>query len=373
MSKLNSHNRPTEDPSIFLAAYIPSMTTTVQNLLVSLGTLLSAIISLWVTFAIFLPLSCVKAITPNIFWTRLTRKDTAIHHMQSETSEQSKTILILDGSQGLGFGLVAKYVTEPNATVIAATNDIETLRNAILDPSAPQADNAIVQCTSLDLAGPRKTIVETLKKIDKEYGPINHLYVVPPAGGQVRSTENASVKQNGIILNGTNGFASKEGHSGRQIVQTTDDFINTHIIGVVTCVLAMYELMKGRGYGNITVAVPVSGAYQWSWPSLFTIAGDHHNILNQITGLSTSVFLRTFASSLHFMALQRGVEVTCVAFDLSPTDANLVYMESLGKNEKEAYLNKLTKEVAVKVASRSHLHSPTSVYYHDHECHCSLH
>lgn len=119
-----SSNEPNGDAKIaqghevknsrFMARSIPSVEFTMQNILMSIGTLACSFGTLMTSVFVFLPLSVLRSLMPKGFLTLV----------PSEGSlKKGKVVLIVGASRGIGMEVLKQYVPEPNTTVIAVARD----------------------------------------------------------------------------------------------------------------------------------------------------------------------------------------------------------------------------------------------------------
>ncbi|KAH9476371.1 putative oxidoreductase YxjF [Psilocybe cubensis] len=182
---------------------------------------------------------------------------------------KNKVVLIVGASRGIGFNVLKQYANDPDTVIIAASKSIESIRKAVIDLGDTPA---IIQCAEIDLTASKKQLVDSIKSLDKQYGPITHLYEV-------------------------SGISNHLKDSSAWGLDVTSEMINVNVSGTVTSVLTMYELMKSRGYGKICVVGSVAGLYS---PA------------NMISYASTKAFINTFSTSLRVLAAPCGVDVVTV-------------------------------------------------------------
>ncbi|KAF9481056.1 NAD(P)-binding protein [Pholiota conissans] len=257
MAKENGVKTPEVFRTKLMPRQIPTVAYTVQNILISIASIISSIASFLFTLWIILPLSMIRAVIP-------------ANMLQSINSEgKNKVVLIVGASRGIGFSVLKQYADDPDTVIIAASRSIESLRKAVIELGDTLA---IIQCAELDLTAQKKQIAENVRAIDKSYGPITHLYEVSGISNHL-----------------------KEGTPWG--LNVTDEMINVNISGTVASILTTYELMKERGYGKICIVGSVAGLY---------------GPANMISYASTKAFINTFSASLRILAAPCGVEVVTV-------------------------------------------------------------
>jgi len=117
---------------------IPSVSYTVQNLLISLATIAVASASFLFTLFVFLPLACLRALLPLNMVTlkgvigsshgitngKNTGVDVEKQKVRLSELRRNKVILVLGASRGIGFNLVKQYANEKNTVIIAASSSM---------------------------------------------------------------------------------------------------------------------------------------------------------------------------------------------------------------------------------------------------------
>ncbi|KAF9044044.1 hypothetical protein BJ165DRAFT_1611801 [Panaeolus papilionaceus] len=110
--------------------------------------------------------------------------------------------------------MVQQYAEDPNAVVIAASDKIA--------PRVELGDrSAMIECAEVDLSQPKKQLSEAIRVLDKQYGPIAHLYEV------------------GAVLNNLK--------DSTPCNLDTQRMININISGTTTAILTMYALRSDKG------------------------------------------------------------------------------------------------------------------------------
>jgi hypothetical protein len=93
--------------------WVPTVSYTVQNIFLSMGTATGAFSSLIFTIAIVLPLACVRA--------ALSRTTTALIPPPASL-RRGKVVLVVGASSGIGLEVLKQYCPEPDTTVIAVSD-----------------------------------------------------------------------------------------------------------------------------------------------------------------------------------------------------------------------------------------------------------
>jgi hypothetical protein len=168
---------------------IPTLSYTIQNILMSMGTIFVSFSSLVFTLMVVLPLSIATGMMPRDM---LMKVPTNLA-MRS----RGRVVLIVGASRGIGMEVLKQYVPEPNTTVIAVAKDpgastarfsprvcvgdtvdvipLDNLRNAIIHLGDTPAT---VQMETIDLSGSPKEIARAVEELDRQYGPISHMYAI---------------------------------------------------------------------------------------------------------------------------------------------------------------------------------------------------
>ncbi|KAJ3570927.1 hypothetical protein NP233_g4085 [Leucocoprinus birnbaumii] len=236
---------------------IPPVRYTLQNVLISLGTVVSSVSSLALTAGVILPLSIARNFVP-------------VNLLQGP--QPRRVILVVGASSGIGYEVTKIYAAQPETTIIAASSKPAKVKEAVTSLGKTQAT---IVTTKLDLkSGPQK-ISDKVKELEADHGPITHLYAVSGISNHLDSA-----KPWGL--------------------EVTNEMIDVNIKGTVATVITLYDLMKERGFGKICIVGSVAG---YSAPA------------NMISYASTKAFINTFATSLRAIASheQNGVNVVCVA------------------------------------------------------------
>ncbi|KAF9044067.1 hypothetical protein BJ165DRAFT_1528637 [Panaeolus papilionaceus] len=242
---------------------IPTVSYTIQNIWISAASITVAFVSFFFTCFVVLPLAILKPfVRPFIDKGRMNSPDGA----QLKPLDERKVVLVVGASRGIGLSVVKQYAEDPNAVVIAASHKIDKLRESIIELGDT---SAMVQCAEVDLSQSKKHLCEAIRALDKQYGPITHLYEV----GAVVNTLKDSTPYN---------------------LDVATEMIQINVSGTTTAVLTMYELMKYRGYGKICIVGSIVGS---TGPA------------NQISYAATKAYINSFSSSLRVLAAPFGVAV----------------------------------------------------------------
>ncbi|EAU86387.2 hypothetical protein CC1G_05381 [Coprinopsis cinerea okayama7 len=240
--------------------WIPTVGYAIQNALISFATLVVSFASLIVTCSVVFPLS---------FYRTLLARRTVTLIPPRESLKRGKVVLIVGASRGIGLEVLKQYCNEPETTVIAVSKTADVLESAL---GSLGDVPATLRSAALDLAGPSRSIVDIVNRLDQEYGPVSHLYAI---SGITNYTEDESPWD----------------------LDFNEEMIKVNVSGIVSLVMTMYERMKGRSYGKICIIGSTAGIYS---PA------------NMITYASTKSFLNTFATSLRVLAASSKVEVVTV-------------------------------------------------------------
>ena len=95
-----------------LGRHIPTLPYAIQNVLMSIASIIAAMASLVFTMSIVLPLSIARGVLPN----NLFRRDIP--------EGRGKVVLIVGASRGIGFNVLKQYADEPDTVIIAASRSI---------------------------------------------------------------------------------------------------------------------------------------------------------------------------------------------------------------------------------------------------------
>ncbi|KAF6755030.1 hypothetical protein DFP72DRAFT_1033204 [Ephemerocybe angulata] len=242
----------THAPSIFSSARrIPTLDYTLQNIFMSLATLVVATASLILTSAVILPLSLLRSKGADL------------------VEGKGKVVLIVGASRGIGMEVLKTYVPEPGTTVIAVSKNTDFLRNALITLGDTPAT---LQMATIDLSANHKEIARAITELDKTYGPITHLYAIAGISNHLKD-------------------------SSPWGLDVTEKMIQVNVSGITAVAMSMYECMKERQYGKICIVGSVAGIYA---PS------------NMISYASTKSFLNTFSTSLRTLAAAYNVDVVTI-------------------------------------------------------------
>jgi len=235
-----------------LLRQIPPLSYTLQNILISCATVLVALFSLGITFAIFLPISCIRFLITLPF--ALSKKD------RIKLGDQHRNILIIGASHGIGRSILEQYASEPETSIVAVSRDREALEDA--KASLGSDSPAKIHVETLDIGNTSASEIQSaIKNWEGRYGPFTHVYSVA-----------------GTIVN-----------PNEWSIKTVLEVIQTNIIGTVCCVLSAYDLMQRHGKGGCICIVGSTAGLQTP--------------ANMIIYSSTKAFLNTFAICLRYLAL----------------------------------------------------------------------
>jgi len=185
---------------------LPPLDYTLQNVSISLGTIVTSVSSLALTLGVALPLSVVRAFSEVV-----------------PEDNSKKSVLIIGASSGIGLEVVKKYAVMNNTIIIAASSNAEKLRSAI---SSLGDTRAIIEIQPINLKSPPKDITRAIEHIDSRFGPITHLYSIA-------------------------GISNHLDEGQPWGLDVTEEIIKVNISGTVAAVLTAYELMKSRSAGKI--------------------------------------------------------------------------------------------------------------------------
>jgi len=175
---------------------LPTITYTLQNISMSLATMVTSTASFFFTISFILPLSLLRAFIPR---QKIIQSIEAKNAGEAESANvpKNKVVLIVGASRGIGFNVLKQYASDPDTVIIAASRSIgmflkynsygitlddsrrppfaESLRKAVIELGDTAAT---IQCAEVDLTAHKKQLVESIKALDRQYGPITHLYEV---------------------------------------------------------------------------------------------------------------------------------------------------------------------------------------------------
>ncbi|TFK22722.1 NAD(P)-binding protein [Coprinopsis marcescibilis] len=240
--------------------WIPTIEYTVQNMMISMATIVAACASLFFTSMVVLPLAFTRALFSRRSLTLLP---------PPASLKRGKVVLIVGASRGIGLEVLKQYCPEPGTTVIAVSKNADSMRNALIQLGDTPAT---LQMETIDLAGSPKAIAEAISILDEKYGPISHLYAISGISNHLKD---------GTPWN----------------VDVAEQMIRVNVSGTVAMAMTMYERMKGRKYGKICIVGSVAG--------LFSPA-------NMITYASTKAFINNFSTSLRVLASASNIDVVTV-------------------------------------------------------------
>lgn len=125
MTKSSMNTPEVNKPSILgLGRHVPTLPYAIQNVLMSVASIIAATLSLIFTMSIVLPLSIARVVLPNSFF----RRDIP--------GGRGKVVLIVGASRGIGFNVLKQYADEPDTVIIAASRSIGKHNWAITFPPA---------------------------------------------------------------------------------------------------------------------------------------------------------------------------------------------------------------------------------------------
>ncbi|PFH49842.1 hypothetical protein AMATHDRAFT_86179 [Amanita thiersii Skay4041] len=247
-----------------LLRQIPPTSYTLQNILISMSTIVLSVSSLMFTTVIVLPLSIARVLIP-----RRIKANALSSRCDTNTRNQRKVVLIIGASRGIGYGVVREYAVETGTTIIAVSKTMENLKGMATELGPT---NARLILKNLDISGSPGEIAQTVKQLDEECGPITHLYAI-------------------------SGISNHLDDKRPWNLDVSVEMISVNVTGIVTVVLATFDRMKARKFGTICIVGSAAGLF---------------NPANMITYASTKAFINTFASSLRILALEHNVEVITV-------------------------------------------------------------
>ncbi|KDR72145.1 hypothetical protein GALMADRAFT_213572 [Galerina marginata CBS 339.88] len=247
-----------------LPRHIPTLSYTIQNILISLVTLVASTASLLFTLCVVLPLSMMRAGIPGGL---LVPRGRAAQNMRARGC---RVVLVVGASRGIGFGVLKQYMNDPDVVIVAASRSVDVMRKSLVNLGPTIAR---IECVQIDFSASKKHIAEALQSIDNEHGPVTHMYTVSAVWNQRNEKDATGIR-----------------------MDTMADAIKINISGTVACVLTMYEIMKARGHGKICIV---------GTPALSSTT-------NMISVASTKSFLNAFSTSLRVLAAPSGVEVVSV-------------------------------------------------------------
>ncbi|KAF8635106.1 hypothetical protein AX15_000545 [Amanita polypyramis BW_CC] len=244
---------------------IPPLSYTIQNILISISTIVSSVSSLLLTTTAILPLSVARTFVPS-----QAKAEALVARRGADTRNQRKVVLIVGASRGIGYNVVREYSKEEGTTIIAVFRSMESLEAMATDIGPMRAS---LRLEALDISVPPSKIMQTISEWDRTYGPITHVYAVSAISNHLDDERPYDL-------------------------DVTVEMVNVNIVGTVSVVMAAYECMKPRQYGSICIVGSVAGLF---------------NPANMISYSSTKAFINTFASSLRILALEHNIEVITVA------------------------------------------------------------
>ncbi|KAF8148704.1 hypothetical protein B0H34DRAFT_668474 [Crassisporium funariophilum] len=266
MEKSQPLSNPEVTHTSFTLRQIPTLPYTIQNILISIGSVVASTASLLLTIFVILPMSMMRAVMPRSWlMSNMGRCEPGV----TMVNPRRKVVLIVGASRGIGYNVLKQYAVEPGTLIIAASRSIENLKSMIGDLGQTAAE---VQLAEIDITAPRKNVVERIRGLDKEFGPITHLYEVSGISNHLQDDRAWGL-------------------------DVTAEMINVNVVGTVTSVLTIYELMKERGFGKICIIGSVAGLF---------------NPANMISYASTKAIVNTFSTSLRILAAPCGVDVVTV-------------------------------------------------------------
>lgn len=91
--------------------WVPTVSYTIQNIFLNIGTITGAFGSLLFTIGVVLPMACIRA----------TFMRTSVIP-PTESLRRGKVVLIVGASSGIGLEVLKQYCPEPDTTVIAVSD-----------------------------------------------------------------------------------------------------------------------------------------------------------------------------------------------------------------------------------------------------------
>jgi FlaA1/EpsC-like NDP-sugar epimerase len=112
MATSNSINNPDTLQTMMAPRHIPTLAYTVQNIFMSMATMMTSTATFFFTLFFVLPLSMLRAITPS----------SVLQHPNA--GGMNKVVLIIGATHGIGYSVLRQYMNEPDTVVIATARSI---------------------------------------------------------------------------------------------------------------------------------------------------------------------------------------------------------------------------------------------------------
>ncbi|KAJ3522108.1 hypothetical protein NMY22_g12026 [Coprinellus aureogranulatus] len=161
---------------------IPTLSFTLQNLLMSMGTMLVSFSGLVFTATVVLPLSILRTVAPKDMLTKAPG--------DPGMRMRGKVVLIVGASRGDWNGgleavrMIVLSLTGVSSSELQFNLVVERLENGVASLGGTPAR---IHTAVVDLSWPSDEIAKAVTTLDEEYGPISHLYSV---GGISNHLEN---------------------------------------------------------------------------------------------------------------------------------------------------------------------------------------
>jgi len=245
---------------------IPPLSYTIQNIFLSISTVIAAYASLGLTVFIALPLSVIRLVLLLARDTYLYRQRQQKQENPNDKKKKRKVVLVVGATHGIGLNIVKQYARAAeddhvNIVAVGRSKDELAQLKGDFDGFIERTANVKLHTECFDIGWDPKAIVENVTNWDKKYGAITHLYA---ASG-----------------------LSAEPDKDAWGIDDTLEMVQTDVIGLICMVLATYERMKIQRQGKICIVGSTTG--------LFAPA-------NMISYASSKAFLNTFGTSLRALA-----------------------------------------------------------------------
>ncbi|KAA1077969.1 hypothetical protein PGT21_025399 [Puccinia graminis f. sp. tritici] len=267
---------------------LPSLSYALENLIISIGTIITAFLDCILTLYVWIPLGLARSLLQNLIQPFLraissqqqqphdSSSSDQHHHPTSSPSSSNPRVIILSGaSSGIGASLVQTYAGPNTILVLLARNP------ARLNQIAKVARNAgcrAVETHSIDYShdDAEQAIKLVITNAHQKYGSIDLL----------------------LSVTGTVTFTDDDPLGPQQWGENTVKRLNKiNVTSTYTFIMTAWELMKKQRSGNICI---LSSSVAFQGPPQFAVYA------------ATKANLLSFSQSLRALSRPYGIRVSCI-------------------------------------------------------------
>ena len=261
---------PPQFPFKTLSA-LPELSYVLENLIISIATLLTALADCILTLYLWIPLGLIRSLSQNIIQPLLRLLAPA----QAEQQQQPRVVILSGASSGIGASLVQTYAGPNTILVLLARNP------ARLNQIAKVARNAgcrAVETHSIDYAheGAETSIKQVIQSAHQKYGSIDLV----------------------LSVAGTVTFTDDDPRGPEQWGENTvKRLTKINVTSTYSFIMTAWEIMKKQRSGNICI---ISSSVAFQGPPQFAVYA------------ATKANLLSFAQSLRALSTPYGVRVSVI-------------------------------------------------------------